>query len=632
MWNYSFILPNFVILTIFLVYYFVRPRLPIKLNKIFLCLLAIDLSVITIDVLASRALEHAELFSPFVLRALNALFFAAFIARIFLFFAFTKSVFGQRRKTQFLPFAVENGFFIVSEIFAILNLFTDTIFSIGADGTYATARFYLVIYFCAFYYICLSIAVICVRKKTPYHGSAIPALCFNIVLFLGYIARFLFPQYLIMNFFSLLAIIIIFISYENPLLYLAGKTRAFNKRALFAGFSELRDEKSPLVLGFVIHNYNELREVYSGVQMDRGISLITQFLQKNYPSLLRFYLHDGRFVLIGRDNTQLDSIRERITARFARPWQAGSDVDLYLEAKFVQLAPSVAISMDNSEKVINAIFAAFRDVDKREAANIIVDEATLTIIEQSVQIKRAVESAIENNSVEMFLQPLMRVEDYKLVGAEALARIRDENGELIPPGLFIPIAEKNGRINSMGEQMFERACEFIHTHDIEKMGISWINVNLSPIQFLRPDLSKRFGQILEKYTIDAEKIHLEITEESMIDYALLQKQIQTMRNSGFQFVLDDYGSGYSNVSRLKRCPFINIKLDMEIVRDYFKERDKILPGLVQAFKQMHFTVTAEGVETLEMVEAMKHIGCDFLQGYYFSKPLPVEEFAKKYGK
>ena len=117
----------------------------------------------------------------------------------------------------------------------------------------------------------------------------------------------------------------------------------------------------------------------------------------------------------------------------------------------------------------------------------------------------------------------------------------------------------------------------------------------------------------------------------MIDYALLQKQIQSMRFSGFQFVLDDYGSGYSNVSRLKRCPFINVKLDMEIVRDYFNTPDKILPTMVQTFKQMNFTVTAEGVETLEMVESMKNIGCDFLQGYYFSKPLPAEEFAKKYG-
>ena len=164
------------------------------------------------------------------------------------------------------------------------------------------------------------------------------------------------------------------------------------------------------------------------------------------------------------------------------------------------------------------------------------------------------------------------------------------------------------------------------------MGISWINVNLSPIQFLRPDLNKRFSKILEKYHVDAEKIHLEITEESMIDYALLQKQIQSMRSTGFQFVLDDYGSGYSNVSRLKKCPFINIKLDMEVVRDYFKEPDKFLPSLVQVFKQMNFTVTAEGVETLEMVESMKNIGCDFLQGYYFSKPLPAREFAEKYGK
>ena len=118
----------------------------------------------------------------------------------------------------------------------------------------------------------------------------------------------------------------------------------------------------------------------------------------------------------------------------------------------------------------------------------------------------------------------------------------------------------------------------------------------------------------------------------MIDYALLQKQIQTMRNTGFQFVLDDYGSGYSNVSRLKHCPFVNIKLDMELVRDYEKNHDSLLPALVQTFKQMEFTITAEGVENWETVKDMANIGCDFLQGFYFSEPLPAEEFAKTYGK
>ena len=127
-------------------------------------------------------------------------------------------------------------------------------------------------------------------------------------------------------------------------------------------------------------------------------------------------------------------------------------------------------------------------------------------------------------------------------------------------------------------------------------------------------------------------IHLEITEESMIDYALLQNQIHIMKHSGFQFVLDDYGSGYSNVTRLKKCPFINVKLDMEIVWDYFKTKDKILPTLVETFKQMNFSVTAEGIESIEMAEALKEIGCDYLQGFYFSKPIPAEEFAKKYGE
>ena len=103
-----------------------------------------------------------------------------------------------------------------------------------------------------------------------------------------------------------------------------------------------------------------------------------------------------------------------------------------------------------------------------------------------------------------------------------------------------------------------------------------------------------------------------------------------MTESGFKFVLDDYGTGYSNLSRLKRCPFINIKLDMSIVWDYCKEPEEILPNMIQAFKYMGFKITAEGIENLEMADTMKNIGCDFLQGYYYSKPIPQDEFISKY--
>ena len=180
--------------------------------------------------------------------------------------------------------------------------------------------------------------------------------------------------------------------------------------------------------------------------------------------------------------------------------------------------------------------------------------------------------------------------------------------------------------------MFESACAFFQNHrtEIEAMGLKWINVNLSPLQFLRSDLSSRFAALLEKYDVSADKIHLEITEEAMIDYALLQKQIQSMKRTGFDFVLDDFGSGYSNVTRLKQYPFVNIKLDMEVVWDYFKNRDQILPALIKAFKHMGFSVTAEGIENRDMAQEMRTLGCDYLQGFYFSRPLPAAAFLQKY--
>ena len=163
------------------------------------------------------------------------------------------------------------------------------------------------------------------------------------------------------------------------------------------------------------------------------------------------------------------------------------------------------------------------------------------------------------------------------------------------------------------------------------MGLKWINVNLSPIQCLRRDLTDRLTGALKQYDIPAGMIHLEITEQSIIDYAMMKEQIDGLRDAGFPFVLDDYGSGYSNLTRVKHYPFIDIKLDMEVVWDYFKTRDSLLPHVVTAFKELGFTVTAEGIETQEMADVLAGIGCNHLQGYLFDRPLPIDEFVKKYG-
>ena len=136
----------------------------------------------------------------------------------------------------------------------------------------------------------------------------------------------------------------------------------------------------------------------------------------------------------------------------------------------------------------------------------------------------------------------------------------------------------------------------------------------------------------QKYEVDPGFIHLEITEEAMIDEALLLKRMDEITAKGFYFVLDDYGKGYSNISRVKKCSFINIKLDMSIVRDHCQKPDALLPAMVSTFRTLGFNITAEGIEDEEMVKKMTEIGVNYLQGFYFSRPIPIEEFVSRYEK
>ncbi|MBB5217847.1 EAL domain-containing protein [Treponema rectale] len=629
MWNYNYVVPDFIVLLVFFFFYLSKKRVPIRVNKSFLNILVLELIVLVADVLASLSIEHGASSSFAVVKILNILFFVFFILRSLCFFMCTCDLMQVRieciRPLQVISFFV----FALSEFFVLLNVFFPTVFELSDSIIYSRASTYNVIYVSCFYFIMVSLVIIFYKSKKVSRVNFYTALVFNLIVFAGYVMRIIFSNFLIMDLFCLVAIIIIYLSYENPDFYLEEKSGTFNTSSLNDLLRELKVTKNSFAVGFAIHNYNELREIYGGSQMDNAISQIGDFLTKKYQNLLTFYVRSGRFIIINVSSSiAADDFCSQVSRRFLDGWSADDDTDVYLEIDFARLSPEVSFS--EPEKAVNGLITALSSMDKVSGASVYVTEETIKSIEGKKEVKRAVERAVENDAVELFLQPLVDVNTHKLVGAEALARIRNSKGELIPPAEFIPIAERNGRINILGEQMFEKACRFIRDNDMQAMGLSWINVNLSPIQFFRMDLNERFTSILKKFKIPARMVHLEITEESMIDYALLLKQILAMKKSGFQFVLDDYGSGYSNVTRLKRCPFVNVKLDMELVWDYFREQDKILPTLVQTFKQMNFTVTAEGIENEDMAEAMKKIGCDYLQGFYFAKPLPADEFLIKY--
>ena len=631
MWNFSFVIPNIILLVTFLIFYFSQPHIPISKNRAFLRILFVEIATIIIDVIATACLENYSDYPIAFHLIVNVVYFVAFILRSVFFFHFTIAISShkyQRKKREMLP---AYSVFVFCLTLALMNLFVPTLFILDENG-YHQGAFYNSIYLSAFFYVFISVACILSKRKNLSKSAFISALSFNMILFIGYVVRAFFPNYLVLDFFCLLSIIVIYLQFENSAIYTESRTGAFSHEALSLLLDEKVGKSETLALGILIYNYNDMREIYTGSQIDRGLRLIAESLKKMYPKLSLFYIYSGRFILIGSSaDYKIEKIKEEIRNRFKKPWKCEeNEMELYLDIRFVEASKDFKIK--SSERFMNGIMSALNNIDIATDTDIVISEETFSVLEKNSRIKRAVRKAVENREVEMFLQPLVSAQTHEIIGAEALSRIRDADGALLPPTVFIPFAEKNGHINLLGEQMFEKACEFASTHDLDKMGISWINVNLSPLQFLRSDLTTRFSSILEHYGVSADKIHLEITEEAMIDYALLQKQIQNMKLKGFDFVLDDFGAGYSNVTRLRQYPFINIKLDMEVVWDYFKNREEILPALVRAFKNMGFSVTAEGIETKEMAKGMKDLGSDYLQGFYFSRPLSTQEFTKKYSK
>ena len=325
----------------------------------------------------------------------------------------------------------------------------------------------------------------------------------------------------------------------------------------------------------------------------------------------------------------MDKIAAALEKRFSEPWKTEAG-ELLLTISV--LRADTELHGVSADSLINTVLISLDEAGQntQEAGKRSLSDS-MQAISEKLDVRRCLEKALERNTLEVFLQPIVDSATGRRITAEALVRLRDDQGKTIRPDLFINLAEQEGYIIRLGEQVLAKVCEFIRNHDIDAMGIRWINVNLSPNQFVSRDIPKRFRMILAEYGVPIDRIHLELTEQSMIDFSLMQDQIHELHDSGFEFALDDYGSGYSNLTRVRQYPFSNIKIDMEVVRNYYRDKDPILPALLQAFKKMSFSITAEGIETEEMAEALREIGCDYFQGYYFSRPLPMEEFLQLAG-
>lgn len=285
-----------------------------------------------------------------------------------------------------------------------------------------------------------------------------------------------------------------------------------------------------------------------------------------------------------------------------------------------------SVMCDRAFMAIATIKSSFADMIAHY--NDDIREATLE--EQKVTSEFG--SALNDGQFCFYLQPQVSVTG-KVLGGEALVRwIHPERG-LVPPGEFIPVLEKTGYICRLDMNTWELACRKLREWQDNGFTDYHISVNISPKDFYFADVYKTFTELVERYGIKPENLHLEITETAIMnDFKKQLVLIQRLREYGFCVEMDDFGSGYSSLNMLKDMCVDTLKVDMEFLRKTENsERARIiLKMIISLSKQLGMEVITEGVETKEHVDFLTEIGTDIFQGYYFSKPMPVEEFEKRY--
>lgn len=339
------------------------------------------------------------------------------------------------------------------------------------------------------------------------------------------------------------------------------------------------------------------------------------------------------FILIISDYDSLDDVEKTIEAYKAELEKKMTidDCDYYMTACYgYAVCPDDSTVIDNIFTFADAAMHEVKDKESGHGISILRYTPEILNAEKTIAIERKIRNALEQDKIFYHLQPQYDV-DHKLRGFEALARMRDDDGSYISPVDFIPVAEKTGLVDRIDMKVYEMAVDFIAKVIAETGRHITISVNVSVRHLMKNNFIEEIRRVLEERNVSADHIEIEITESIMIDSAeKALERIEQLKAMGMKVAIDDFGTGYSSLSYLNSFPSDLLKIDKSFI-DKMNLSDssrQYVAMIISIGHTLDLKVISEGVESADQVDVLKDIGCDYIQGYVWGKPMPPEEAGK----
>jgi EAL domain-containing protein (putative c-di-GMP-specific phosphodiesterase class I)/GGDEF domain-containing protein len=593
-------------------------------NKWFLVLLSIVTlnSISEVSTAIFESIAGDSTFNYYALGFSQNTYFLFHSALCPMLYNYVCSVTGKNRRRPLAKTLFLNVPFLITEVFAIINPFNNWVFYYDANFHFVRNWAEYIIYAVALFYFVLSVFELFFswHAMTPRRSVALTYL-FTLT-FLGVFIQLINQDIKAELFSEALALMGCMLAVESEDDRIDADTGIYNRRALHMDIHNILTMKEDALLIYIkIGNANIIKRVAKSINYDVLAISVAEFLKTLFPRYNIYRPNKETFVILCKKSseTQTEFLVESIKFRFEQPWLI-YDSAFNLDAQiFSARIPTDVNSYEDITYIADSIIPT----------NVMANSAEIDWILRKSDIEKSIKNALVNGGLEVYYQPTLNARNLTVHGAEALIRMHDERLGFISPEEFVPIAEQIGLVDKIDNFVLTEVCKLIKSGILAEYNLDYINVNLSVIECLQPGFFEHIIKTVDNFDIDHSVINFEITESvGAEDYEKLAQIAKNLKSSGFALSMDDYGTGYSNMDGMFALDFDVVKIDKSILWSAMEDHKGrvILENSIRMIRGLGSKVLVEGVETKEQVDLLQSYEIDYMQGYYFSKPLSKSKF------
>ncbi len=385
---------------------------------------------------------------------------------------------------------------------------------------------------------------------------------------------------------------------------------------------------------FDIKQFRVINEVYGHIAANKVLSNIVKAMNESDFIYASARCHNDNFAMLLKDMPEKELIK-KLQAFFDKLSFLEEDPNYKVYYK-CGLVPMQRAMLSGNRVADAAKMAQALCTNKQGSEIILYTDKMHDDLSWGNYIKAYVETAIEKDEFVVYLQPKFDIKSEKIKGAEALIRWNYKNKEFLPPYRFIPYFEKDGSIAQIDDIVLKKVCAALAAWKKEGKPLYPVSVNLSRSRLYDENLIENLVAIVDSYGVDHSLIDFELTESATYDnMEHMFSVLNELKDKGFKISMDDFGTGYSSLSLLTKMPIDTLKIDKSFVDKVGSVDDSekdltVIRHIISLAKELKFVCLAEGAEQKAQVDKLRSLGCEVIQGYYYSKPIPIEEYEKKY--